>query len=114
MMMFSNPEISGSIPTPRSKTGATRPPYGRRAAGGLVDAGQQPQQRRLPRTVVSDQAHPVAHPQLQRDVPQRLDDDDVGVASDGAPALPRNVFFSERVLASKMGNSTQASRVSMI
>ena len=29
------------------------------------------------------------------------------------PALPRNVFFSERVLASKMGNSTQASRVSM-
>ena len=29
------------------------------------------------------------------------------------PALPRNAFFSERVLASKMGNSTQASRVSM-
>ena len=63
-------------------------PYGRRAAGGLVDAGQQPQQRRFPRTVVSDQAHPVAHPQLQRDVPQRLDDDDIlGVAPDGAPGL---------------------------
>ncbi|SHT00900.1 Uncharacterised protein [Mycobacteroides abscessus subsp. abscessus] len=25
MMMFSYPEISGSIPTPRSNTGATRP-----------------------------------------------------------------------------------------
>src|SRR4030088_2126351 len=29
------------------------------------------------------------------------------------PALPRNAFFSERDLASKMGNSTHASRVSM-
>ena len=29
------------------------------------------------------------------------------------PALPRNAFFSERALASKMGNSTHALRVSM-
>ena len=29
------------------------------------------------------------------------------------PALPKNAFFSERVFASKIGNSTQASRVSM-
>jgi hypothetical protein len=29
------------------------------------------------------------------------------------PALPRKAFFSERDLASKMGNSTHALRVSM-
>src|SRR5690625_7929773 len=29
------------------------------------------------------------------------------------PALPRNAFFNDRDLASKMGNSTQASWVSM-
>ncbi len=29
------------------------------------------------------------------------------------PALPRNAFFSERVFASKIGNSTHALRVSM-
>jgi len=29
------------------------------------------------------------------------------------PALPRNAFFKERDLASKMGNSTHASRVSI-
>jgi len=29
------------------------------------------------------------------------------------PALPRNAFFSDRVFASKMGNSTQAPRVSI-
>jgi hypothetical protein len=30
------------------------------------------------------------------------------------PALPRNVFFSDRVLASKIGNSTHAWWVSML
>ncbi len=62
--------------------------YGRRAAGRLVDSRQQPQQRGLARAVVSDQADPVAHLQRQRDVAQRLDDDDVlGVASDRAAGL---------------------------
>ena len=89
--------------------------YGRRAAGRLVDARQQPQQRRLACAVVADQADPVAHLQRQRDVAQRLDDDDVlgSLRPIAPPALPRNAFFSERVFASKMGNSTQASRVSM-
>ena len=30
------------------------------------------------------------------------------------PALPRNAFFSDRDLASKIGKSTQASRVSIL
>ena len=40
-------------------------PYGRRAAGGLVDAGQQPQQRRFPAPLCPTRPTLVAHPQLQ-------------------------------------------------
>ena len=62
----------------------------RRPAGGLVDPGQQPQQRRFARAVVADQPDPVAEFQRHRDVPQRLDDDDVGlVASDRAAGLAK-------------------------
>ena len=88
MMMFSKPEISGSMPTPRSNTGATRPVTVADPAGGLVDPRQQPQQCRLAGAVVPDQTHPVAEFQRHGDVPQRLDDDDVGlVASDRAAGL---------------------------
>ena len=63
-------------------------PDGRRSSGGLVDARQQAQQRRLARAVVTDQADAVAHLQRQGDVAKGLDDDDVGlVAADRAARL---------------------------
>src|SRR5699024_9269517 len=56
------------------------------AAGGLVDAGQQPQQRGLAGSVVPDEADAVPLLKGQGDVLEGFDDDDVGrVPPDRAP-----------------------------
>ena len=98
------------MPTPRSNTGATRPRIAAAPARRLVDAGQQAQQRRLARAVVPDEPDAVAVLQRQVDVAQRLDDRHLLAALICRRARPRTDFFSDRVLASKIGKSTQASR----
>src|SRR5699024_12599369 len=59
------------------------------AAGRFVDTGQQPQQRRLPRSVVADEPDTVAVTQRQRDVVQRLDDRYFAVGADPGADLDR-------------------------
>ena len=62
--------------------------HGGDPAGRLVDPGQQPQQRGFAGAIVPDEPHPVAEFQRHGDVPQRLDDDNIGlVASDRAAGL---------------------------
>src|SRR5699024_6595876 len=63
------------------------------AAGRFVDAGQQPQQGRLPRAVVADEPDPVAVPQRQRDVVQRLDDRYFALGADPAADLAQHTVL---------------------
>ena len=109
-MMFSKPEISGSMPTPRSKTRGDTALHHGRPAGRLVDAGEQAQQGGLAGTVAADQPDAVALLEVQVDVLECLDDDGVvGVASDGAARrTEEGLLQGERDFASKMGKSTQA------
>lgn len=56
------------------------------AARGLVDPGEQTQQRGLAGTVVADEPDAVAFLQRHRDVAQSLDDHDIGVVAADRPA----------------------------
>ena len=107
MRMFSRPEISGSMPTAEVEHRRDLPQHPRLAPRRLVDARHEPQQRGLARAVVPDQRHPVAWRSETRDVAQRLDDRHLRVGADLPPARPSTAFFSERVLASKIGKSTR-------
>ena len=65
-----------------------------RAAGGLVDAGEEAQKRGFTGTVVADQANPVAFPQVQVDVFEGFHHDDVAVvAPDGAAGGSQEGLF---------------------
>src|SRR5262245_9925363 len=114
MMMFSNPEISGSIPTPRSNTGATRPVTEAtpRVGSYIPDSSRSRVDFPAPLCPTSPTRSPSSSDiVMSRNASMTTTLDSLRPMA--PPALPRNVFFSDRVFASKIGNSTHALWVDM-
>src|SRR5689334_9701193 len=114
MMMFSKPDISGSMPTPRSKIGATRPVTVAtpRVGSYIPDSSRNSVDLPAPLCPTSPTRSPSSSDiVMSRNASMTTTLDSLRPIA--PPALPRNTFFSERVFASKIGNSTQALWVEM-